>query len=147
MEIIELLINGFKSNGVTNIFDNMSLFIDKNFLNQNCYKIINDKKVINFWIIQTNGFCEKYFSVKNNIIEEEVIIEGYFGLNKSSNSLQLFKEEIILLCNLLKLINKQNNSLKRNGIIKCSDIKEKYFASILCHYAEISIKYLNIINK
>jgi len=147
MEIIELLLNEFKNNGVSNIFENINLVIDKNFLNENCYKIINDKKVINFWIIKTNGFNEKYFSIKNNVIEEEVIIKGYFGLNNSSNSLQQFKREIDLLCHLLKLINKGSNYLRRNSLVRCSDIKEKYFANILCHYTEITTKYLNIINK
>ena len=144
MDLNELLVNELSNNGITNIFDKINLIIDNKFLNERCYKIINEKKFISFWLMQSNGYDERCFSFCHNLKEEELFIRGYFGVNHVNNSLNLFKEEIGGFLHLLKVISKENENMKRISIIKCSDIKDKYFANILCHYVEIKINFLNI---
>lgn len=141
MSLTNVLLTALNTQGISNVFNDTNIIYDKKYLNENYYKIIEGKKYLNIWIIQSKGYSEKHFSLSHNLCKEEISITGILGIDKSESTIELFNNLIDDLTQKIKIISKDNVLLKMLKGIRCSNITKKYYANILCQNVDIIFEY------
>lgn len=131
---------------VYNVFTKAKYSLDTNaVISTFSATTILGKAVFTAWFISRKSSFEVYFSTSQNLRTHTIIISGYFAINESINTPDLFENIIEDICSHFRAITPSADCFNLTPITVLN-ITEKNLANVLCHYVELELKYTERVN-